>query len=183
MDGLATHGERLLQPHTQLQEKSISRRVVEFSMDVVFGDHHLQVIQDLSQHRPARFHPLFCGRRALSSGKEAVCLPSDLERERFAPGINSPHWCLDCGEPREGSIQERPWRLCSWWQSDEVAKRCILHPASARLRKTFLPVGRRPRALQAVIRQGASDAYLLLPVPTQCPKALPPYLPGPEGAR
>ena len=141
MDGLTTHGERPLQAHAQLQEKLISRRVVECSMGIVIGDHHPQVIQDLSQHRPARFHPLFCGHRALSSGKEAVCLLSRSEAR--APGTGNEFTTLVSGLRRahEGRFRSAHGRCVHGgsMQSDEVAERCKLHPASAVFAKPSSP--------------------------------------------
>ena len=161
MDGLTTHGERPLQAHTQLQEKLISRRVVEFSMGIVIGDHHPQVIQDLSQHRPARFHPLFCGRRALSSGKEAVCLPSRSEAR--APGTGNEFTTLVSGLRRahEGRFRSAHGRCVHGgsMQSDDVAERCKLHPASAVFTK---PSSRRlPGSPARIESSGSAGAPLI----------------------
>ena len=162
MDGLATHGERPLQPHTQLQEKSISRRGVEFQ----YGHCHWRspptgnpgfaptlsgqvssTILRASGLKVSRGLPNVDGNAAmifvLRRGKKRYACHPDPKRERLAPGMNSPHWCLDCGE-RTRVDSGAPKGRCvhgGSMQSDEVAQRCKLHPASARLRKTFLPVG------------------------------------------
>src|ERR1700688_723029 len=117
MDGLATHGERPLQPHTQLQEKSISRRGVEFhhghchwrspptgnpGFAPTLSGQVSSTILRASGLKVSRGLPNVDGNAAmifvLRRGKKRYACHPDPKRERLAPGMNSPHWCLDCGE-------------------------------------------------------------------------------------
>ena len=132
MAGLATHGERPLQPHTQLQEKSISRRGVEFQYGhchwrspptgnpgfapTLSGQVSSTILRasGLKVSRENRGVPPSPSAKTCRSlpnvdsyaamifvlrrGKKRYACHPDPKRERLAPGMNSPHWCLDCGE-------------------------------------------------------------------------------------
>ena len=177
MDGLTTHGERPLQAHPQLQEKSISRRGVEFQYGhchwrspptgnpgfapTLSGQVSSTILRasGLKVSRENRGVPPSPSAKTCRSlpnvdsyaamifvlrrGKKRYACHPDPKRERLAPGMNSPHGCLDCGE-RTRVDSGAPKGRCvhgGSMQSGEVDQRCKLHPASARLRKTFLPVG------------------------------------------
>jgi hypothetical protein len=88
----ALHNGPRRQPGSQIDSGPLPRVTQVLALALSFqdmiatgachGDHQPRVIQDLSQHRPARLHPLFCGRRALSSGAErsgtpAIPIPSE----------------------------------------------------------------------------------------------------------
>ena len=180
MDGLATHGERPLQPHTQLQEKSISRRGVEFhhghchwrspptgnpGFAPTLSGQVSSTILRASGLKVSRSLPNVDGNAAmifvLRRGKKRYACHPDPKRERLAPGMNSPHWCLDCGE-RTRVDSGAPKGRCvhgGSMQSDDVAERCKLHPASAVFTK---PSSRRlPGSPARIESSGSAGAPLI----------------------